>query len=128
MRLTLDFRNLQPPRNSRSHRFTDPAICVSVQSIHIRDRDQFYYFERSQEGSVLQSELRIDTWFALAKSDCQTDFVVAVDVSDNNKMYKPRDEIRMPTEEKLESFRRLVGGARCVGRLKVGDEMSKVCL
>jgi len=55
----------------------------------------------------------------------KTHFVVAMDVPGNEKLYKPRDDIRMPAEEKLESFRRLVGGARCVGRLKVGDEMSK---
>ena len=41
-------------------------------------------------------------------------------------LYKPKDEVRMPSREKLNAFRDLVVGARC-GKVVVPDATSEVC-
>lgn len=41
-------------------------------------------------------------------------------------LYKPADAITLPSEEKLELFRRLIGGAK-VGRISIGEGAAEVC-
>ena len=42
-------------------------------------------------------------------------------------LYKPADQVGMPSREKLYAFRDLVVGARC-GKVVVPEETSEVCL
>jgi hypothetical protein len=58
----------------------------------------------------------------------KTDFNVVLEASENGQytLYKTKDEIRLPHNDKLEEFRSLVGGAKSGVKPKVGDEVAQV--
>lgn len=58
----------------------------------------------------------------------KTDINVAVEVPESRRdgLYKPKEDINYPSQEKLDAFRKLVGGSKSGAKLKVGEDMSLV--
>ena len=65
------------------------------------------------------------TCFAIIEFSSQTDVTFPLNPPSTSDLYKPKSDIKLPSTDKLEAFRRLILGAKS-GDIEVTDIISEV--